>query len=110
MIVVADTSPLNYLVLLEIVDVLESLYDRLLMPRSVAGEWENANTPAAVRAWIAQPPAWCEIRPDPPSDPALRLLDPGERAAIALALSVHADRLLIDDLAGRTEAERLTYR
>jgi uncharacterized protein len=51
-------------------------------------------------------PEWCEILPDPPPDPAFRLLDPGERAAIALALSVHADRLLIDEWSGRAEAER----
>ena len=45
-------------------------------------------------------------RPDPPSDPALQFLDPGERAAITLALSLDADRLLIDEWEGRAEAER----
>jgi predicted nucleic acid-binding protein len=53
-----------------------------------------------------QPPEWCEIRPDPPSDPALQFLDPGERAAILLALLVDANRLLIDEWEGRAEAER----
>lgn len=43
---------------------------------------------------------------DPPSDPALQFLDPGERAAITLALSLDADRLLIDEWEGRAEAER----
>ena len=52
------------------------------------------------------PPEWCEIRPDPPLDSALQFLDPGEHAAIALALSVNADRLPIDEQAGRAEAER----
>jgi predicted nucleic acid-binding protein len=32
--------------------------------------------------------------------------DPGEPAAIAMALSISADRLLIDDWEGRAEAER----
>jgi predicted nucleic acid-binding protein len=106
MIVVADTSPLNYLVLLGAVDVLQPLYGRVLVPQTVAGELQDANTPAIVRAWIAQPPAWCEIHPDPPSDPALRFLDAGERAAITLALVVNADRLLMDERDGRDEAER----
>jgi uncharacterized protein len=33
-------------------------------------------------------------------------LDPGERAAIALAEAVHADLLLVDEAAGRAEAKR----
>jgi predicted nucleic acid-binding protein len=44
--------------------------------------------------------------PDPPSLPGLEALDPGERAAIGLAISLRAGRLLIDDADGRTEAER----
>lgn len=47
----------------------------------------------------------CEVCPDPPSDPALAFLDPGERAAIALAIAVHAEGLLIDEYEGRQEAE-----
>jgi predicted nucleic acid-binding protein len=53
------------------------------------------------------PPVWFQSRLDSVSDPRLNeRLDPGERAAIALALSISSDRLLIDDLAGRVEAER----
>ena len=106
MIVVADTGPIHYLVLIGAADVLKPLYSRVLVPRTVAGELQEARTPAAVRAWMAQPPEWCEIRPDPPSEPALQFLDPGERAAITLALSLDAGRLLIDEQAGRAEAER----
>ena len=50
--------------------------------------------------------SWLEIRPDPPTDPTLTFLDPGERAAITLALSLDAERLLIDEWDGRAEAER----
>jgi predicted nucleic acid-binding protein len=110
MIVVADTSPINYLVLIGAVDVLQPLYGRVLVPQTVAAELLDPDTPAAVRVWIAQPPAWCEIRPDPPFDPTLQLLDAGERAAITLALVVHADRLLIDERDGRDEAERRRLR
>ena len=86
--------------------MLQPLYTSVLVPQTVAGELQQADTPDAVRTWIAQPPDWCEIRPDPPSDPALQFLDPGERAAITLALSLDADRLLIDEWEGRAEAER----
>jgi predicted nucleic acid-binding protein len=106
MTVVADAGPLHYLVLIGAVNVLQPLYRRVLVPQTVARELQDTSTPATVRAWIAQPPEWCEIRPDPPVNPALRFLDAGEQAAITLALSVNADRLLIDEQAGRTEAER----
>jgi len=105
MIVVADASPVHYLVLIGAAEVLEPLYGRVLVPQAVADELQAANTPEAVRAWMAHLPPWCEVRPDAPSDPAVRYLDAGEQAAIALALSVNADRLLIDERAGRVEAE-----
>jgi len=106
MIVVADAGPLHYLVLIGAVDALGPLYACVLVPQTVAGELQETNTPPAVRAWITQPPVWCEIRPDAPFDPALQFLDVGEHAAITLALSVGADRLLIDEQARRAEAER----
>jgi predicted nucleic acid-binding protein len=51
-----------------------------------------------------------EILPDPPPDQTLGTLDPGERAAISLAVSLHVNRLLIDDADGRAEAERRSLR
>jgi predicted nucleic acid-binding protein len=106
MIVVADAGPLHYLVLIGSVDVLQPLYDFVVVPQTVAGELQHTAAPDSVRTWIAHPPDWCEIRPDLPSDASLEFLDPGERAAIGLALSLDADRLLIDEWAGRAEAER----
>jgi predicted nucleic acid-binding protein len=105
-IVIADTGPLNYLVLIGAVDVLQPLYARVIVPQAVIRELTDAQTPAAVLAWIAALPAWLEVQPDPPSDPALGFLDPGERAALTLAQLLNADELLIDDQAGRSEAER----
>ncbi|MGO8788155.1 MAG: DUF3368 domain-containing protein [Terriglobia bacterium] len=106
MIVVADASPLHYLVLIHAAEILPTLYTRVLAPQTVVDELTRPGTPGAVGAWIAQAPAWLEIHPDPPLDPTLALLDPGERAALSLALLVHADRLLIDDWDGRAEAQR----
>jgi uncharacterized protein len=106
MMIVADASPLRYLVAIGAVEALKALYTRVLVPEAVAGELDDQEAPASVRAWIAQPPAWCEIHPDPPSNPALAHLDAGERAAIALAVSVAADGLLMDEWDGRAEAKR----
>jgi len=106
-IVVADAGPIHYLVLIDAVDILHPLYGSVLVPQTVSEELKSNSAPETVRAWMKQPPVWFQSHPDPIFDPPLNEnLDPGERAAIALALSIHSDRLLIDDWAGRVEAER----
>ncbi len=105
MIVVADTSPLNYLVLLGHIDILAKIYAEVLVPRSVLDELHDSDAPAEVRAWVSAPPVWLQIstlifR----LDPLLDRLDQGEQDAILLAESVKAERLIIDDLEGRREA------
>jgi predicted nucleic acid-binding protein len=52
MIVVADTSPLNYLILIEEADVLRKLYGRILIPPAVQVELLQPGAPAAVMAWM----------------------------------------------------------
>ena len=59
--IVADTTPLNYLVLIQAADILPNLYRRVLIPPAVKAELAHANTPAIVRAWISQPPQWLEV-------------------------------------------------
>lgn len=76
------------------------------MPQTAAGELQEAGAPQAVRNWIAQPPAWCEIRPDPPSDPALQFSIPANARPSRSRSSLHASRLLIDEWEGRAKAER----
>ena len=39
MIVVADTTPINYLILIEEIDVLPKLYGRVIIPRAVSEEF-----------------------------------------------------------------------
>jgi len=112
MIVVADSGPLHYLVLLEHIDLLRRFYGQVLVPDLVAGELTTADAPDIVRKWMANPPAWVDVRPVA-ADAISRVtddLDLGERAAIALAETVAADLLLIDEAAGRAEAKRRRLR
>jgi predicted nucleic acid-binding protein len=112
MIVVADSGPLHYLILLEHVDLLRRFYGHVLVPENVASELSATAAPDIVRAWITKAPQWFEVRPVPFADVARITddLDLGERAAIALAETVHADLLLIDEAAGRAEAKRRQLR
>lgn len=111
MIIIADTSPLHYLILLEHAEVLQHLYGSVIIPEAVVRELQAQKTPASVRQWITAPPEWLQIRQIAvPPDPALAELDPGEREAIALAETLHADALIIDEKMGRREAERRKLR
>jgi predicted nucleic acid-binding protein len=104
MIVVADTSPLNYLILIGEIDVLEKLYGRILIPPAVQTELRQAGAPASVVAWMRTPPPWLEVRS--PTAKIAMPLDPGEAEAIALAEEMHADQIIIDEDLGRQEAAR----
>jgi predicted nucleic acid-binding protein len=105
MIVVADTSPLNYLVPIGEIDLLPALYGNLMIPDEVHRELQRQGTPQGVRDWAAILPAWCEVRllTTTPED-SLNELDAGERDAIQLALELGADTLLMDEIEGRRAA------
>ncbi len=106
MIVVSDTSPLRYLVLIGAVDVLPQLFGEVLVPPAVAAELAHPKSPQQVREWIDAQPQWVQLKA-PRVIQALERLGPGEVEAISLALEVHADQLLIDDKAGKKRAQSL---
>lgn len=100
MIVVADSGPLHYLILLEQVDLLRRFYGQVLVPEAVASELSATGAPGIVREapgivreWITKPPTWVDVRPVSPAAVSTITddLDLGERAAIALAETMHAD-------------------
>lgn len=106
-VVVADTSPLNYLVLIGEVDVLAKLYGEVLVPDIVIDELTDSEAPAAVERWASNLPPWIDVRATPVSIERLERVDAGERAAILLAeAQLSPVLLLIDDAEGRAEAER----
>jgi predicted nucleic acid-binding protein len=103
-IVVSDTSPLNYLILIGAIQICPSLFDRVIIPETVASELAHERAPEDVRSWIARPPTWLEARAPAASDPTMAL-DIGERDALSLALELEADLVLVDDKAARTVAK-----
>ena len=107
MLVIADTTPLRYLVVLGQVDLLPTLFGQVIIPLAVVGELQHPQAPAAVRAWIASPPLWLAMRPcSLLPDAVLLRLDSGEREAILLAQELQADLVLVDDQDARAEATR----
>jgi predicted nucleic acid-binding protein len=85
MIVVADTSPLNYLVLLGHIEILAKIYAEVMVPQAVLEELQDSDAPADVRAWFSVPPRWLQVctlkfRRDPLMD----RLDRGDRTQFCL--------------------------
>ena len=108
-VVVADATPLNYLILIDAVQVLPRIFEKIHVPVEVRDELIRVATPRAVRSWMERPPQWLEVlavATKPTEDATLQTLDPGERAAIVLAESICADLLLIDDRAGAILAQQ----
>jgi predicted nucleic acid-binding protein len=105
-LVIAETSPLNYL---GHIDLLPVLFQKVVLPSTVQSELASSKAPPFVRHWIANLPAWLEVRDAPPGqaeDASLKGIDAGERATIQLAVSLNADLLLMDDRKGVTAGQR----
>jgi predicted nucleic acid-binding protein len=58
MIVVADASPLHYLVLIEQIAVLSLLYRQVLVPSVVCEELQRLQTPEMVQVLLDRDTAW----------------------------------------------------
>jgi predicted nucleic acid-binding protein len=87
--------------------VLHALFGQVIIPPKVFEELQRKATPQRVRQWIANRPAWLEVRvPRGSLNTVSDKLGEGEREAIALAEELRADILLIDDKDGRQEATR----
>ena len=107
MIVVADTSPINYLLLIDQIDLLPRLFQQVIIPDVVRDEMLDSSAPLVIQQWIANPPPWLVVQAVSVTDETLNSLDPGEQAAITLAQTLPADLLIIDERLGRrTASER----
>jgi predicted nucleic acid-binding protein len=53
MLVVADTSPLRYLVVIQAIEILPLLYERVVVPQAVLAELQHPRSPREVRDWLA---------------------------------------------------------
>jgi predicted nucleic acid-binding protein len=103
--IVSDTSPINYLILIEQTDLLPRLFRQIVIPEAVYSELSDAAAPLPVQNWIATPPEWLTVLPVRyPGDDVVDQLDFGERALILLAQEHGASLLLLDDMKARRVA------
>lgn len=106
MIVIADTSPICYLILIGEVDLLPKLYRKVFIPNAVYQELKSPKSPMQVQQWIGQIPAWLEVTTNiTPDDEQTKILDRGEQEAIALAEEMQANLIVMDEKLGRSIAK-----
>lgn len=109
--VASDTSPIVNLAVVGQLNMLEGLYRELHIPEAVKTELHALPDETARQA--IQDASWIHVREvrDRRLVQALQLeLDAGEAEAIALALELSADLLLMDELAGRRVAEQFSIK
>ncbi|HEY4381552.1 MAG TPA: hypothetical protein VGN01_14475 [Acidobacteriaceae bacterium] len=104
MIVVSDTTPINYLIQIDLIDLIPRLYRTAFIPPAVVAELRHPKAPPVVAAWAANLPEWIVVQEATATTQPIVGLHRGEQDAIALAKSIHARILLTDDLKARTAA------
>jgi predicted nucleic acid-binding protein len=110
MIVIADTSPINYLILIDACDLLSALFGTVTVPQGLVQELLDPASPAPVHEWANNLPSWGDVRVVGNPDPTLKWLGLGEREGISLARELGADLILLDDPPARTEAQKRHFR
>jgi predicted nucleic acid-binding protein len=107
--VISNTSPITNLAAVGQLNLLQQLYGSIIIPQAVYNEM--AGLPYAVPGTVeVQTLSWIQTQQVVNRNLVTELqaeLDEGESEAIALAIELSADRLLIDDYQGRTVASRL---
>lgn len=111
MIIISDTSPLSGLAITGYLPLLKQLYQRVIIPSAVAeelkrgGEEDQRILQVLSLDWIEI--KHCRNRQLIEELQTTYRLDLGGSEAIALAIEMRADELLIDERLGRREASRL---
>lgn len=109
MIIVSDTSPINNLAAIHHLHLLHQLYGTVCIPEAVYRELTDPSFPVA-GATEVKTFDWIQtltVRDHKLVEALSNELDTGEAEAIALAVEIQADQVLIDERRGRIVASRL---
>ena len=106
MIVISDTSPITNLIQIDCLDLLNAVFGKIIIPQTVYNEL--CELPDQKK--ILDDQDWISVVAAENRSTITQLetqLDKGEAEAIALAMELQPDFLIIDELKGRTIAEEM---
>ena len=109
MLIISDTSALSALAENRLLLLLPALAGCVTITDSVQREGLDAGTPAQLRTWIALPPDWLSVVPDPDAF-FEETSAPGAGEAIAITLAWQhrpTSRLILEEKRGRKVAHAL---
>ncbi|MBL7775308.1 MAG: DUF3368 domain-containing protein [Saprospiraceae bacterium] len=110
MIVVSDTSGISALIQIGRLNLLQKLFQEIIIPAKVHDELLQLNNFGVDLSAFRQA-GWIKVLEPKPTDllnELLLTLHEGESQAIALAIELNADLLILDDGDARKEATRLS--
>jgi len=105
-IIVSDTSPISNLAKVGQLDLIQQIYETVLIPKAVQEELLDERAGEIVIAAV-QSADWLQVQSVQNQELVNELrtrVNVGEAEAIALAVAVKADQLLIDERLGRQAA------
>jgi predicted nucleic acid-binding protein len=106
--IISNTGPLIALATIDRLDLLNTLFEKVIVPEAVHQELlVGGSAQAGINSY--QQASWIKIEPlTGPLDPLLdNVLDTGEASVIQLAREKHIDRVLIDERKGRKIAREI---
>lgn len=109
MIIVSDTSPITSLSAIGKLNLLQQIYGTIIIPQAVYEEMAEVGYPVPGANEVTTL-SWIETRQVKNQILVAQLqseLDRGESEAIALAIELNSDLLIIDENPGRSVANRL---
>lgn len=109
MIIVADTSPLLSLSIIDSLNLLPKMYKQFFICKTVWDEVEKYLMRESVFEHLHFLQQHVKAVSDKSLIPVFNELDRGEAESIALLRELRADALLIDDMIGRGYAETRTF-
>lgn len=102
-VVISDTSPINYLILIGEDRLLPHFFDKIYIPTQVLSELNSVGAPEKVIDWTKNLPEWVIVQ-----NPQKILdfdLDKGESAAISLGIELNIKDFITDDMRAREIAK-----